>query len=133
MLDGCNCFNPSLAPAYLMTKQRQTLRIPNGRGQTLAAKLELPAGEPRAYAVFAHCFTCGKDLKTAVRISRGLTTYGFAVLRFDFTGLGQSEGDFGDTGYCSNLDDLEAVADYLREHYEAPTLLVGHRSGRAHV
>lgn len=104
-----------------------------GAGETLAARLELPAGTPRAYALFAHCFTCGKDGFAAARIARALTAHGIAVLRFDFTGLGQSDGDFGNTGFSSNIEDLIAAADYLRTHHAAPQLLVGHSLGGAAV
>lgn len=111
-----------------------------GDDVTLAARLELPAGAdadgvpaPRAYAIFAHCFTCGKDAVAAARISRALTDHGIAVLRFDFTGLGSSGGDFGNTGFSSNIEDLVAAADYLRTQHAAPTLLIGHSLGGAAV
>ncbi len=84
-------------------------------------------------ALFAHCFTCSKDLKAVVRITRALVGEGFAVLRFDFTGLGESEGDFADTDFSSNLDDLLAAADYLRREHRAPDLLIGHSLGGAAV
>src|SRR5690606_7399782 len=102
-------------------------------GETLAARLDLPAGRPRAYALFAHCFTCTKDVFAAARIAGGLAERGFAVLRFDFTGLGASEGDFANTNFSSNVADLVCAADFLREHYEAPQLLVGHSLGGAAV
>lgn len=102
-------------------------------GEPLAARLDLPAGEPRAYAVFAHCFTCGKDVVAASRISRRLTDHGIAVLRFDFTGLGESGGDFADSTYSSNVTDLVRAADQLREQRSAPTLLIGHSLGGAAV
>ncbi|MDH3745443.1 MAG: osmotically inducible protein C, partial [Acidobacteriota bacterium] len=85
----------------------------------LAARLELPKGEIRGMALFAHCFTCSKDLKAVVRITRALAAEGIGVLRFDFTGLGESEGDFADTDFSSNLDDLLAAADYLRREHRA--------------
>ncbi|MEU1601427.1 alpha/beta fold hydrolase [Streptomyces sp. NPDC005708] len=103
------------------------------QGAALAARLELPEGKPRAYALFAHCFTCGKDQVAATRISRALTEYGIAVLRFDFTGLGGSGGDFGNTHFSSNVDDLVLAAEYLRAHFEAPTLLIGHSLGGAAI
>jgi len=110
------------------------VRFPNATSQMLAAYLELPPdGEPVAYALFAHCFTCSKDLKAAFNISRALSTAGVAVLRFDFTGLGESEGDFADTDFSSNITDLVAAARFLEEHYEAPQLLVGHSLGGAAV
>ena len=97
----------------------------------LAARLEIPDGAPRAYALFAHCFTCTKDYKAVVRISRELAEHGIAVCRLDFTGLGESGGDFSETNFSSNLDDLEAAADFLRQEYEAPQLLIGHSLGGA--
>jgi putative redox protein len=98
-------------------------------GERLAARLEHPSGQVAAFALFAHCFTCSKDLKATRRISRSLAERGIAVLRFDFTGLGESEGDFADTDFSSNIDDLVAAADFLRDRYEAPQLLVGHSLG----
>ena len=89
----------------------------------------MPTTEPRAYALFAHCFTCSKNIKAATTISRSLTEAGFAVLRFDFTGLGQSEGSFSDSNFSSNVDDLIAASEYLSEHYKAPSILVGHSLG----
>ena len=88
--------------------------FPNAEGETLAALLDRPAGEPRAYALFAHCFTCGKDVHAARRIAEGLNALGIAVLRFDFTGLGASEGEFANTTFSSNVADLVAAADDLR-------------------
>ncbi|MFL6194111.1 MAG: alpha/beta fold hydrolase [Thermoanaerobaculia bacterium] len=105
------------------------LRFPGARGQSLAARLDLPDSAPSAYALFAHCFTCSKDLKAAGRISRALVERGIAVLRFDFTGIGESEGDFAGTDFSSNLDDLVAAADFLRRERQAPRLLVGHSLG----
>ncbi len=102
------------------------------QGVNLAGRLELPA-EPRAFAVFAHCFTCSKDSPAASRISRALGKRGIAVLRFDFTGLGGSEGDFGNSNFSSNLGDLRAAADWLRENYQAPHLMIGHSLGGAAV
>lgn len=110
------------------------LSFPNASGQLLAAHLELPpGGEPVAYTLFAHCFTCSKDLKAAYNISRALCAAGVAVLRFDFTGLGESEGDFSDTDFSSNVADLVAAARFLEGHYAAPQLLVGHSLGGAAV
>lgn len=102
-------------------------------GEALAARLETPEEAPSAYALFAHCFTCGKDNSAAVRISRALAARGVAVLRFDFTGLGQSGGDFANTNFSSNIADLVAAADHLRTHYSAPQLLIGHSLGGAAV
>jgi putative redox protein len=107
--------------------------FPNAGGQTLAALLERPAGEPAAYALFAHCFTCGKDNLAAKRIAQTLAERGIAVLRFDFTGLGASEGEFANSNFSSNVDDLVAAADHLRRSARAPALLVGHSLGGAAV
>jgi len=112
----------------------RTVRFPGAAGDTLAARLEEPAdGRPRATALFAHCFTCSKDLRAAVAITRELAAAGYAVLRFDFTGLGESEGDFADTAFTSNVDDLVAAAQWLESEHEAPKLLVGHSLGGAAV
>ncbi len=100
-------------------------------GEKLAAALELPSGRPRAYALFAHCFTCSKDIKAAREIARALRASGIAVLRFDFTGLGSSEGDFANTNFSSNVDDLVSAADFLRDEFEAPAILIGHSLGGA--
>ncbi len=100
-------------------------------GATLAGRIERPAGEPVAWALFAHCFTCSKDLKSIRAISRALADRGFAVLRFDFTGLGESEGDFADSDFSSNVADLVAAADWLAAEHQAPQLLVGHSLGGA--
>ncbi|MCZ6641224.1 MAG: bifunctional alpha/beta hydrolase/OsmC family protein [Gammaproteobacteria bacterium] len=108
---------------------RQRITFANRTGEQLAAALELPDRSPRAYALFAHCFTCGKDIATATRISRTLAVNGIAVLRFDFTGLGSSEGDFANTNFSSNISDLLAAAEYLRREYAAPKLLIGHSLG----
>lgn len=102
-------------------------------GDTLAARLDLPQGEVKAYALFAHCFTCGKDIFAASRIAEGLTAHGIAVLRFDFTGLGASEGDFANTNFTSNVGDLVAAADHMRTNLSAPKILIGHSLGGAAV
>ena len=109
----------------------QNLRVefPNAAGETLSGILSLPVTTPRAYALFAHCFTCSKNLKAATNISRSLTKAGLAVLRFDFTGLGDSEGDFADTNFSSNVGDLIAAARYLEQERAAPAVLVGHSLG----
>ncbi len=101
----------------------------NQRGQALSGILDLPATAPVAYALFAHCFTCSKNLKAASHVARALTDAGIAVLRFDFTGLGQSEGEFSDTNFSSNVDDLLAAVSYLEQEHEAPAILVGHSLG----
>lgn len=111
----------------------ERLDFPGYDGSQLAARLELPPGAPRAYAVFAHCFTCSKDIFAAARIAQALAARGIAVLRFDFTGLGASEGEFANTNFSSNVADLVAAANYLRATRAAPTLLVGHSLGGAAV
>ncbi|ANH39636.1 OsmC-like protein [Nocardioides dokdonensis FR1436] len=102
-------------------------------GHDLAGRLDLPEGEPRAVALFAHCFTCSKDVVAASRISRGLVERGYGVLRFDFTGLGGSDGEFANTSFTSNVDDLVAAAAALETRHRAPQLLVGHSLGGAAV
>jgi putative redox protein len=102
-------------------------------GDTLAASLELPDGPPRAYALFAHCFSCSKNTHAANRISRWLARSGYAVLRFDFTGLGQSDGDFANTNFSSNIADLLKAGEFLETRHEAPSLLIGHSLGGAAV
>ncbi|MBI1252210.1 MAG: alpha/beta fold hydrolase [Alphaproteobacteria bacterium] len=103
------------------------------QGQSLSARLELPAGAPKAVALFAHCFSCGKDSSAAVKVSRALAARGVATLRFDFTGLGGSAGDFAETTFSTNLDDLVAAADHLRANLGAPAILIGHSLGGAAV
>jgi len=105
----------------------------NAHGEKLAALLDRPEGPVRAVALFAHCFTCGKDNKAARRIAEGLKLHGIAVLRFDFTGLGASEGEFANTTFSSNVDDLVAAADHLRQKLAAPAILIGHSLGGAAV
>lgn len=107
--------------------------FPNAGGENLAALLHRPEGEPVAFALFAHCFTCGKDNLAAKRIAEALAERGYAVLRFDFTGIGASEGDFANTHFSSNVADLVAAADHLRRSGRAPALLVGHSLGGAAV
>ena len=102
-------------------------------GHQLAAALDLPEREPRAYALFAHCFTCGKDVLAAKRISGALAANGIAVLRFDFTGLGSSEGDFANSTFSSNVADLVLAADHLRQTRKAPAILIGHSLGGAAI
>ena len=122
---------PAVSPAlHIMTKKHITFQ--NASGQELAGILDLP-DNPCAFALFAHCFTCGKDVKAAARISRALQARGVAVMRFDFTGLGASEGDFADSNFTSNVTDLLAAADFLRREYQAPALLIGHSLGGAAV
>src|SRR5258708_29752758 len=116
-----------------MGRLSQAITFPGAGGHGLAARLDLPSGpgasSPRAYALFAHCFTCSKDSKAATFISEALTESGIAVLRFDFTGLGGSEGEFANTTFSSNVADLVAAAGHLRKHYRAPAILIGHSLG----
>ncbi|MYM73143.1 alpha/beta fold hydrolase [Duganella sp. FT134W] len=114
-----------------MQSQRQ--EFIGAHGHKLAARLDGPDGEVKAYALFAHCFTCGKDVFAASRVAQALTEHGIAVLRFDFTGLGASEGEFANTNFSSNLADLVAAADFMRQTYQAPQLLIGHSLGGAAV
>jgi uncharacterized OsmC-like protein/fermentation-respiration switch protein FrsA (DUF1100 family) len=107
--------------------------FPGSSGDELAARLELPGSPVLAFALFAHCFTCTKDVLAARRIASGLAAAGVAVLCFDFTGLGSSEGDFANTDFSSNVEDLIRAADYLRSNYEAPAILIGHSLGGAAV
>ncbi|MGD9057587.1 MAG: alpha/beta fold hydrolase [Desulfobacterales bacterium] len=110
------------------------LEFENKDGQVLSARLDLPvSGQPAAYALFAHCFTCSKNIKAIAHITRALNQEGIAVMRFDFTGLGESEGDFADTNFSSNVDDLIVAADFLKANYEAPKILIGHSFGGAAV
>jgi putative redox protein len=109
--------------------QNEKVTFENDDGQVLSGLMALPETPPRAYALFAHCFTCSKNLKAATNIARALVDSGIAVLRFDFTGLGQSEGDFADTNFSSNVNDLLAAVRFLDDHYRAPDILVGHSLG----
>lgn len=111
-----------------MPVQKKKLTFMNQDGIELAGLLELPE-QPIAFALFAHCFTCTKDIVSASRIARHLADKGIAVLRFDFTGLGNSDGDFSNSNFSANLDDLHSAANYLREHYQAPDFLIGHSLG----
>ena len=102
------------------------VEFPGSEGHTLSARIDRPERGPVAgWAIYAHCFTCGKDLRASRRISRALAEHGLAVLRFDFTGLGASEGEFATTTFSSNVADLVAGADWLRRHHGAPRVLVG--------
>lgn len=116
-----------------MDGHSERIEFHGSQGAVLAARLDLPSSPPLAYALFAHCFTCSKDVLAAARISRALTDFGIAVLRFDFTGLGESGGDFANTNFSSNIADLIHAADHLREHFAAPTIVIGHSLGGAAV
>ena len=112
----------------------QKLTICNAEGDRLSARLDTPDGDPPvAYALFAHCFTCNKNYKAIGHISQALTRAGIAVLRFDFTGLGESEGDFAETNFSSNVADLVTMVNFLAADYAAPSLLIGHSLGGAAV
>lgn len=115
---------------HVSTLGSHPVEIPGGTG-TLAGVLELPEGEPKSFALFAHCFTCGKDFQPQKHITRALARQGIATLRFDFDGLGASEGAFAETSFLTNLDDLMAGASWLEAHHRAPELLVVHSLGGA--
>jgi len=109
--------------------KKKRIEFEGSQGEKLAGLQELPDGNVTAYALFAHCFTCGKDIAAASRIARALTSRGIAVMRFDFTGLGSSDGDFANTNFSSNVEDLVLAANYLRDNWRAPDLLIGHSLG----
>ena len=110
----------------------KNVKFTNKNGYELSARLELPVDQyPHSYAIFAHCFTCSKNLLAVKNISRGLTANGIAVLLFDFTGLGDSEGDFEQTTFTSNIHDLFSAAAFLEKEYEAPKIMIGHSLGGA--
>jgi uncharacterized OsmC-like protein/alpha-beta hydrolase superfamily lysophospholipase len=117
----------------VVTAPARRVKFPGSLGGELSARLDLPAGPPRAFALLAHCFTCSADLSALRRLASGLTERGIAVVRFDFTGLGSSDGEFENTDFTSNVGDLVAAADWMREHHAAPQLLVGHSLGGAAV
>ncbi len=112
-----------------MKRKSSRVNFANSSGQKLVGILEQPPGSIAHYALFAHCFTCGKDLKAIVRLSRKLSEAGIAVLRFDFTGLYDSQGDFSETNLTSNIADIHSAASFLNENYAAPSLLIGHSLG----
>lgn len=117
-----------------MAGRAETLTFPNARGEQIAARLDYPeSGQVRGWALFAHCFTCSKDLRSVRRIVRALTLKGLGVMSFDFTGLGQSEGKFEETTFSSNVSDLELAYMYMKTHDRAPELLIGHSLGGAAV
>jgi len=112
----------------------EKLSFAGSQGHRLMARLDRPAsGEIRAWALFAHCFTCSKNLKPILNINRALAAAGFGILRFDFTGLGESEGEFSDTNFTSNVEDLLLAARFVAEYYTAPQLLIGHSLGGSAV
>ena len=114
--------------------QSKTLEIKNSKGHLLHATLELPANQkPNYFVIFAHCFSCSSNYKAVTNITGTLTNFGFGVLRFDFTGLGKSEGEFSESHFSANVEDLMAVNDFLAKNYKAPSLLVGHSLGAAAV
>lgn len=114
--------------------RNQKLNIINRKGHALSAQLELPANQkPNYYAVFAHCFTCSSNLNAVRNVSRILTSHGFGVLRFDFTGLGKSQGEFAESYFSANVSDLLDVHEYMKEHFAAPGLMIGHSLGGAAV
>lgn len=116
-----------------MAATTQRLEFAGHSGAKLAARLDLPNGPLRAYALFAHCFTCSKDVLAARRIAASMAREGIAVLRFDFTGLGSSGGEFASTNFSTNCQDLLTAVDFLRENYQAPSVLIGHSLGGAAV
>jgi putative redox protein len=116
-----------------MTGRIERTWFEGSAGDRLNARLDLPAGDPVAFALFAHCFTCSLEIPAATQITRGLVDRGIGVLRFDFTGLGDSEGDFANTNFSSNVEDLVRAADMLRHRHAAPLVLVGHSLGGAAV
>ena len=133
-LYSCTDFTSGVhtAPTGLYMPEKTV--FPNAGGANLTAQLDLPdTGDPKAFALFAHCFTCGRDLTAARNISRSLVALGFGVLRFDFTGLGESEGNFPDTTFSSNVEDLISASEFLADKYEAPKILIGHSLGGAAV
>ena len=111
----------------------KSVSFANRQGNIIAGKVNMPAGEMRGTAVFTHCFTCSKDSLAAVRIAQNLAEAGIAVLRFDFTGLGQSEGEFASSGFAGNLDDLEDACLWLGNELALSEILIGHSLGGAHL
>jgi len=112
----------------IKTKSIKTSFIGSQNNQ-LDARLELPSGEPKAFVIFSHCFTCTKDIITTYRSSRFLAQKGYAVLRFDFSGLGASTGDFSNCNFTTTIEDINAAIRYLTDHYSAPSVLIGHSLG----
>src|SRR5438067_6342182 len=117
----------------IMTEHSEEVSFAGSAGDRLSGRVDRPRANPVAYALFVHCFTCSKEIPAATRITRGLTDRGIGVLRFDFTGLGASEGAFANTNFSSNVEDVVRAADMLRDQYAAPKILVGHSLGGAAV
>jgi putative redox protein len=113
--------------------ESKKIEFKGSTGETLSAKIDLPDSDPKAYALFAHCFTCSKDLKAVGNITEALAECGIATLKFDFTGLGQSSGDFADTNFSSNVDDLVKAFEYMSSELNAPSIIIGHSLGGAAV
>ena len=111
--------------------QSVNVKLPSSRGTEMAGTIDFPDSPPIAYAIFAHCFAGSRHTPGAARTAKQLTEFGIATLRFDFPGLGQSAGEFGDTTFSQNVDDIHAAAAWLTEHYSAPQLLMGHSLGGA--
>lgn len=129
-----NCISPRLSgqPLSYSSMKSTPITFPNAQGVMLSARIDLPADrKPVHFALFAHCFTCSKDLHAVRNVSRALTGAGFGVLRFDFTGLGHSDGEFSETNFSSNVEDLHAAMDYLKKEHIAPELIIGHSLGGA--
>lgn len=112
-------------------RRSERVVFPNSNGVPLAGIMDLPDQPMQALAVFAHCFTCSKDIKATVRVARALATTGYGVLRFDFTGLGDSEGNFADSSFTTNCADLQAAVDFAAQHWMPASLLIGHSFGGA--
>lgn len=109
------------------------VQFENSTGDMISGRLDLPEGDPHTFAIFAHCFTCSKDSLAASRVSKGLMERGIGVLRIDFTGLGESEGEFDSTSFGSNMQDLQDAAHWLQQHHSSAELLIGHSLGGAAV
>lgn len=113
--------------------QSERIKFKGAFGDQLSGRFDCPDEKPTAFALFAHCFTCSKNLKAVGNITKALAARGIETLRFDFTGLGESEGDFADTNFSSNVDDLVAAADYMKENQKEPSIIIGHSLGGAAV
>ncbi|MFT6106643.1 MAG: putative redox protein [Rickettsiales bacterium] len=109
-------------------RKSNKIKFTGSLGELLSASLDSPKN-PKSYALYANCFTCNKDLNTVNRIAKYLNKEGIALFRFDFTGIGKSNGNFADTNFSSNIKDLVAAADFMREKFQAPKILIGHSFG----